>query len=246
MNIRPFLHPNIQVKAEKIGTEGGVVVTIDNFLLDADQMVDYAARGASFVTAGALYPGVQAPLPAPYPLYAHFFTKALIPEAFGFADALDVIDCRATFSMMTVPPDKVGIRQRIPHMDMPDPDNIVVLHYLFDDPEGGTAFYRHRKTGFEAMDNDRRKIYEEILKDELAAHPQDEYIRASSPIFEQIARYPAKFNRAILYRSNTLHAAAVASGFTYSKDPRQGRLTANTVFRYGDFASFFGAYQRKS
>jgi len=245
MNIRPFLHPNIQVKAERIGREGGVVVTIDNFLLDADQMVDYAARGASFVPAGALYPGVQAPLPAPYPLYAHFFTQSLIPDAFGLGD-LDVIDCRATFSMMTTPPDKVGIRQRIPHMDMPDPNHIVLLHYLFDDPDGGTAFYRHRKTGFESMNPDQRTVYEAVLKDEIAAHPQDDYIRADTPIFEQIIRYPAVFNRAILYRSHTLHAAAVSPGYDYSHDPRQGRLTANTVFRYGDASSLFGAYRRRS
>ena len=245
MNIRPFVHPNIQVKAERIGTEGGVVVTIDNFLLDAGQMVDYATRGAYFLPAGALYPGVQAPLPAPYPLYSHFFTKALIPDAFGLGD-LDVIDCRATFSMMTVPPDQVGIRQRIPHMDMPDPNNIVLLHYLFDDPEGGTAFYRHRKTGFESMDPERRKIYEEVLKDEITAHPQEGYICGDSPIFEQIARYPAVFNRAIIYRSHTLHAAAVPPGYVLSRDPRQGRLTANTVFRYGDAQALFGAYERRS
>ena len=244
MNIRPFLHPNIQVKAERIGAEGGVVAIIDNFLLDADQMVDYAAKGAYFIPAGALYPGVQAPLPAPYPLYAHFFTRGLIPDAFGMGE-LDVIDCRATFSMMTVPADKVGIRQRIPHMDMPDPNNIVLLHYLFDDPEGGTAFYRHRKTGFESMDVERRKIYEEILKDELTAHPHDDYIRGDSPVFEQIARYPAVFNRAILYRTNVLHAAAVSPGTSYSRDPKLGRLTANTVFRYGDAAGLFGAYQRQ-
>lgn len=245
MNIRPFVHPNIQVKAERIGKEGGVVVTIDNFLLDADQMVEYAAKGAYFTPAGALYPGVQSPLPAPYPLYAHFFTQALIPEAFSLG-SLDVIDCRATFSMMTVPPEKVGIRQRIPHMDMPDPNHIVLLHYLFDDPDGGTAFYRHRKTGFESMNPEQRKVYEEVLKDEIEAHPQDEYICGTTPIFEQIARYPAVFNRAILYRSHTLHAAAVPPGYALSRDPRQGRLTANTVFRFGDADSFFGAYRRKS
>lgn len=244
MNIRPFVHPDIKVTAERIGKEGGVVVTIDNFLLDADQMVDYAVRGAYFTPAGALYPGVQSPLPAPYPLYSHFFTKALIPDAFSLGN-LDVIDSRATFSMMTLPADKVGIRQRIPHMDMPDPNNIVLLHYLFDDPNGGTAFYRHRKTGFEWMDAERRKIYEEVLKDELMAHPQEGYICGDSPIFEQIARYPAVFNRAIIYRSHTLHAAAVPPGYVLSRDPRQGRLTANTVFRYGDAEGLFGAYARR-
>lgn len=244
MNIRPFLHPNIQVKAEQIGTEGGVVVIIDNFLLDADQMVEYAAKGAYFLPAGMLYPGVQAPLPAPYPLYAHFFTQALIPDAFSLGNK-DVIDCRSTFSMMTQPADQVGVRQRIPHMDVPDPDNIVLLHYLFDDERGGTAFYRHRQTGFESMTPERSKRYEEILKDEIAAHPPEGYICASSPIFEQIARYPAKFNRAILYRSHTLHAAAVPPGYALSRDPRQGRLTANTLFRFGDADSFFGAYRRR-
>lgn len=227
------------MRVEKVGQAGAPVVVIDNFLLDADRMVDYAAAEARFGKAGALYPGIQAPIPAPYPLFAHFFTRSIIPQAFALG-SLDVVDCRSNFSMITVPPGEVGIRQRIPHMDLLDPNHIVLLHYLYDDPNGGTAFYRHRETGFEVMNKDQRVIYETMLKDEIERHPQTDYIHGDTPIFEQIAAFGAAFNRAIIYRSTSLHAAMVRPGFVYSSNPRTGRLTANTTFFYGDAVSFFG------
>lgn len=239
MNIRPFLHDKVQMNVEKIGTSRSPVLVIDDFLLDADRMVEYAASEARFGPATALYPGIQAPIPAPYPHFVTQFLRSIIPEVFGLG-GLGVVDCRSNFSMITVPPDKVGIRQRLPHMDLIDPNHIVVLHYLYDSPEGGTAFYRHRGTGFEQMNQEQRVIYEAQLKDEIPRHPQEDYIGGDTPIFERIAAYPARFNRAIVYRSTNLHAACVPPGFSYSEDPRKGRLTANNTFYFGDVASFFG------
>jgi hypothetical protein len=244
MNIRPFLHGKVQMKVDKIGTSESPVLIIDNFLLDADRLVDYAATEARFGPATALYPGIQAPIPAPYPHFVHNFTRALIPQIFGLGQ-LDVIDCRSNFSMITVPPDKVGIRQRLPHMDLIDPNHIVLLHYLYDDPKGGTAFYRHKGTGFEQMNEQQRTIYEAQLKDEIPRHPQADYIGGDTAIFDQIACYPAIFNRAIIYRSTNLHAACVPPDFAYSDDPRKGRLTANNTFYYGDAVSFFGEGARR-
>jgi len=243
MKIRPFLHKDFRMRVDHIGTQRAPVIVIDNFLLDADQMVEHAATQSRFTPATALYPGIQAPIPAPYPLFAHFFTRAMIPEVFGLGDR-DVIDSRCTFSMVTVRPDKVGLRQRIPHTDFLDPNHIVLLHYLYDAPGGGTAFYRHRSTGFEVMSVDQRARYEALLKDELQRAPPTDYIGGDTPIFEQIAAYDAAFNRAVLYRSTSLHAASVPPGFSYSPDPRKGRLTANTTFFYGDQASFFGPPRR--
>jgi hypothetical protein len=245
MNIRPFLHGKAHMTVERIGTSGSPVLIIDNFLLDADRMVDYAATEARFGPAAALYPGIQAPIPAPYPHFVHNFTRAIIPEVFGLG-SLDVVDCRSNFSMITVGPDKVGIRQRLPHMDLIDPNHIVLLHYLYDDSEGGTAFYRHKATGFEQMNQEQRTIYEARLKEEIARHPQDGYICGDTPIFEQIANYPARFNRAIVYRSTNLHAACIRPDFSYSEDPRKGRLTANNTFYYGDAVSFFGQGARRA
>ena len=243
MKIRPFLHKDFRMRVDHIGTQQAPVIVIDNFLLDAEQMVEHAATQSRFTPATALYPGIQAPIPAPYPLFAHFFTRAMIPEVFGLGDR-DVIDSRCTFSIVTVPPDKVGIRQRIPHTDFLDPNHIVLLHYLYDAPKGGTAFYRHRATGYEVMSVDQRERYETLLKDELRRSPPADYIGGDTPIFEQIAAYDAAFNRAILYRSTSLHAASVPPGFSYSPDPRKGRLTANTTFFYGDAAAFFGPPRR--
>ena len=111
-------------------------------------------------------------------------------------------------------------------------------------PRGGTAFYRHRSTGYEVMSVDQRERYETLLKGELQATPPTDYIGGDTPIFEQIASYDAVFNRAVLYRSTSLHAASVPPGFAYSPDPRKGRLTANTTFFYGDQVSFFGPPRR--
>lgn len=244
MNIRPFLHKDVKMTVDRIGTSQSPVLVIDNFLLDADRLVEHAATEARFGPAGALYPGIQAPIPAPYPLFVHNFMRALIPQVFGLG-ALDVIDMRSNFSMITVPPEKVGIRQRLPHMDLIDPNHIVLLHYLYEDAKGGTAFYRHKGTGFEQMNQEQRTAYEAQLKDEIPLHPQDDYITASTPIFEQIANYGARFNRAIVYRSTNLHAACVRPDFAYSEDPRQGRLTANNTFYYGDAVSFFGEGARR-
>ncbi|HEV2675841.1 MAG TPA: DUF6445 family protein [Aliidongia sp.] len=239
MNIRPFLHKDFRMRVDHIGHQQAPVVVIDNFLLDAAQMVEYAATGAHFAPAAALYPGVHAVMPSPYPMFVHFFTRSIIPEAFGLSDR-DVVDCRCTFSMVTTRPDKVGVRQLVPHTDFLDPNHIVVLHYLYAKPHGGTAFYRHCATGYEGGAVDQRERYETLLKAELQAHPPTDYIRGDTPIFQQIASYDAVFNRAILYRSTSLHAATIPAEFSYDPDPRSGRLTANTMFFYGDQTSFFG------
>jgi len=239
MRVRPFLHEKCQMRVDRIGVQGLPVVVIDNFLLDADQLVEYAATRAGFQPAAAMYPGVQAPVPAPYPLFAHFFTRRIIPEVFGLGGN-DVIDCLCTFSMVTAPPNRVGVRQRIPHTDFLDPNVVVILHYLFTNPHGGTSFYRHRRTGYETMSRDRQATYETTLQQELASAAPAEYIAGDTPLFERIASYDAVFNRAIIYKSTSLHAATIGRDFTYDGNPRTGRLTANTTFYYGDANAFFG------
>jgi Family of unknown function (DUF6445) len=240
MKVRPFLHDKCQMRVDRVGAQGLPVIVIDNFLLDAEQLVEYAATGASFGPATAMYPGVQAPVPAPYPLFAHFFTRRIIPEVFDLGDS-DVIDCRCTFSMVTARPDQVGVRQRVPHTDFLDPNVIVILHYLFTNPHGGTSFYRHRRTGYETMSRDRLASYESALKQELAGAPPVDYIAGDTPLYQRIASYDAVFNRAIIYKSTSLHAATIGRDFTYDGHPRTGRLTANTTLYYGDANAFFGA-----
>jgi hypothetical protein len=132
------------------------------------------------------------------------------------------------------------VRQRVPHTDFLDPNVVVVLHYLFTSPHGGTSFYRHRKTGYEVLGRDRVERYETVLKGELAAAAPGDYIAGDTPLYERIASYDAVFNRAIIYKSTSLHAATIGPDFGFDGNPRTGRLTANTTFYYGDANAFFG------
>jgi hypothetical protein len=51
-------------------------------------------------------------------------------------------------------------------------------------------------------------------------------------LFERIASYEAVFNRALIYRSACLHSGDVVSGAPIVADPRNGRLTANSIFLF--------------
>lgn len=104
--------------------------------------------------------------------------------------------------------------------------SIAILHYLSRGDYGGTAFYRHRSTGFETIDAARHPRYMEMLSADFAMHgePPSGYIQGDTPIFEQIARYDAVFNRALIYRSSLLHCGEVPNSAGFPADVRTGRL----------------------
>src|SRR3546814_17752798 len=66
----------------------------------------------------------------------------------------------------------------------------------------GTAFFRHRATGFETVNEERRAAYAAALDAELAtAPPPPGYIAGDTDAFERIHAAEARYNRALLYRS---------------------------------------------
>jgi hypothetical protein len=229
-SIRP--HDRFQLRVDRIGREGAPVVLIDNFIQNVDELVADAVAQAPFHPVGSFYPGLRTAVPMPYPLAVYQLLRGIIPEIFGL-QGLDVVDSRCNFCLITKPAAEVGVRQRIPHCDAPELSVIVVLHYLFEQPFGGTSFYRHRQTGFEMVTADRKPHYEHILADQLKRHAPTDYIEGDSPLYECIAAYPAAYNRALIYRSASLHTANVGADFSYSADPARGRLTANSSLLYG-------------
>jgi hypothetical protein len=229
-SIRP--HDRFALRIDRIGREGAPVVQIDNFVHNADELVADACAQAPFHPVGSFYPGLRSAVPMPYPLAVYQFLKGVIADIFGLP-GLDVVDSRCNFCLITKRAAEVGVRQRIPHCDSPDLNVIVVLHYLFDRPFGGTSFYRHRRTGFEMVTAERKPTYETSLADELRQGEPDHYIAGDSPHFERIAAYEPAYNRALIYRSASLHTADVGADFTYDADPRRGRLTANCSFLFG-------------
>jgi len=228
-SIRP--HDRFALNIRRIGNEEAPLVVIDNFIQNPEELAADAAD-ADFHPVGSYYPGLRTSVPMPYPLAVYQFTRHVIADVFGLAGK-DVIDSRCNFCLITKRADEVGVRQRIPHCDSPDTNVIVVLHYLFHAPFGGTSFYRHRQTGFEMVTAERKDAYEACLAEELAASELKDYIEGDSPLYERIAAVPAAYNRAVIYRSASLHTADVGAGFTYDPSPKTGRLTANSSFLFG-------------
>lgn len=228
-----------RVELLRVGRDRHPVLILDGLLTGAETLVDFAAETAVLAPVKAavnFYPGVRAPAP---PGYVQALVTALRPylaETFGIAPGGKAhITC--ALSMATLPADQATFAQRLPHIDTTSPIQLAILHYLCGPPHGGTAFYRHRATGFEAVAPDRAQTYLAALREEMAAEEkrdhspdQEGYVVASNALFEQTAVVAPAFNRIVVYASNLLHAGVLPDR-PASADPRHGRLTANTFFR---------------
>jgi hypothetical protein len=226
--------PDPRVETRRIGREGHPVLTLDGLLTGAESLVDFAADAATLApvkAAANFYPGVRAPAP---PGYVQALITALRPhfaQTFGGPpDGRAHVTC--ALSMAVLPAAQASLAQRLPHIDTTAPAQLAILHYLCGPEHGGTAFYRHRATDFEAIDPERAPAYLAALRGEMAAGigEGDGYIAASSTLFEQTAVITPAFNRIVVYASNLLHAG-VLPDHPVSTNPRVGRLTANTFFR---------------
>jgi len=212
----------------RIGEEAVPVVIIDGFAPDP-AMLCAAAAAACFGPAAAHYPGVRAPLPAAYLPSVRATIATIVAEAFGFTRSARLLD--ASFSIVTRPPAALSIEQRIPHVDAHDARRIAMVHFLGRPDQGGTAFFRHRATGFETIGHDRSDGYRALLAAELRTRPPPQaYVCDTTPLFERTALIEPRANRALFYPSALLHSGAIAPDASLSADPAIGRLTITAFF----------------
>jgi hypothetical protein len=207
------------ITRRRIGNEAEPLIAIDGFSSDPNGL-RVAATEAAFISAGQHYPGIRAGLPDRYlrdqlPLIA----RALGRE-FGPCRRIRVVD--AQFSIVTITPDALDIRQRLPHVDAYEHDRIALVHYLSPTNRDG---FRHRDTGFETIDVTRAPAFFSRLGKEVEAMPPQGYIVDDTALFERTALVDAAYNRALLYRSYVLHSGAIPNDAVLSSDPALGRLT---------------------
>ena len=206
-----------------IGREGRKLISVDDFAPDPDAL-RAAAAAAVFEPGRHHYPGIRAPLPPAYLADQLPVVAAALGEAWGRAVRVDVID--ASFSIVTVRPAALTVRQRLPHADAFEGGRVALIHYL-SRGAGGTAFFRHRATGFESIDEHRAPIYQSQLEAELrhGGPPPARYVGADDLLFERHTLAEARYNRAYLYPSALLHSGAIPRAAALSSDPAAGRLT---------------------
>lgn len=226
--MQPGFHPNMTVRQYSIGREQAPLLVIDNLVNHPDELVEHAAQ-LQFVAPKQFFPGLRAVAPMPY---QNFVLRQLGPEIIKLF-ALNCQRLRFTmchFSLVTTPPEKLSMVQRIPHVDSFDANGLATVHYLFRQNQGGTAFYRHRKTGYEIIDESRKLDYFKSLECENDGPnmPGPEYINGDTPLFEQIARQDGVFNRMLVYRRNSLHSGCIDKDFVFDSNPRSGRLSINS------------------
>lgn len=222
-----MLNPHARVHVERQGEEAQPVIVIDDMLAAPERWREMATR-ARYGRIGAYYPGVRTLVPPAPALAMRSELAALIGETFELDPVPPLFEC--FFSLVTTPPEALAPIQRLPHVDGLEPDRIAILVYLSGASQGGTAFYRQRATGFETVDSGRFPAFQAALSAAIAEHglPPAAYIAGDTPLYEQIAAYEARPNRALIYRSHALHCAAIAPDTPLPADPARGRLSINS------------------
>jgi hypothetical protein len=226
-------NPNANIQTIQVGNEKQPVLVVDDCLLNPQHAVEYAATSVQFTPPRHMYPGVVGPAPRQYAMSLLNVTARKLRETFNVP--IEQAQITSFFAMTTTPPSQLNIGQRLPHIDSPSENQIAVLHYLCDASHGGTAFYRHRQTGYESCDAEKfQQVVQMLQEDEAKNGPLPPgYILGSNRLYEQTASLDAKFNRVLIYRSRVFHSGTISPTSSLSPDPRTGRLTLNTFLTFG-------------
>ena len=224
--------PPMKVAVHEIGRSRSRVIVIDDFFPAAPAVVEAAAKLAPFpAETGTAYPGLRRQI-GPTDAVSGYVLQALQALSPVIRDAFDAAYfavTEASFSLVTTAPQDLRGVQRIPHIDSDDPSLIAILHHLHDVPGSGTAFYRHAASGLERPDpaapgDLRRRLEAEGARIDAA---DTGFVGGDNDAFEQIFFAEARFNRVMLYQGCLLHSGVIPPDFTFSADPRRGRLTGN-------------------
>jgi hypothetical protein len=222
--------PPAPVTIHRFGREGEPVVQIDGFSGMAGNLLA-KGRAADYRPGGAAYPGIRSWAEPDYLDRRRDLMFAIMQRVFGFSRG---ISCEvSTFSLVTLPEADLSPLQRIPHYDHSAGELVAIMHYLLGPETGGTAFYRHRRTGFETITEAREPAYNAALAEDERAYgmPPACYHHGDSDRYEMIGEIAAAPDRMILYRGRLLHSGVIPDPTALTGDPASGRLTINMFMR---------------
>lgn len=224
-----MLNPNIKLQLHSIGNGGFPLLVLDDFLADPEAMIQTAVECKGFEEdASDFYPGLRCPLPGDMSEQITHQLKDILAKQLPQPNVS--IECLFhAFSLTITPQEQLKPIQCIPHFDDDNPNKLAMVLYLFKEDLGGTSFYRHNKTGYEAITPQNSKHYMNTLMSQATTEglPEAAYIKGNSQLFSRIHSVEAKFNRCILYPSNILHSGDINTEKGLSADPQVGRLTVN-------------------
>lgn len=224
-----LVNSKCSVTLERIGQGGFPLLVLDDFLLQPQTLRQLACESDEFATDDSdFYPGLRAPLPQDYAANLPEQITPLLQATMG-ASGLSLACLFHAFSLTITSPEQLKPIQCIPHFDDENPFKLAMVLYLFDHDFGGTSFYRHNKTGFEALTTQNSDRYMKTLMSQASTDglPDAAYINGNTKLFTRYHSVSSRFNRCILYPSNILHSGDINPAVGLSADPSKGRLTAN-------------------
>ena len=220
-----------------MGNENNKVICFDNFLANPELLVSAAEQSEFTPYPMAVqrkgYPGLRTPAPAMYGKLLRDQVVDVIKKEFEISAGSQLTMLQEAMCLMTLPAAELGPLQTIPHFDAINPRFFATLLYLCGEEHGGTAFYRHNRTGFEAITPERSDDYLDSCCEELNGFRREKkYFSDSDQFFTKIGFIPARFNRLVVYQGCLLHSPNILSPISISSDPKRGRLTANVFFSF--------------
>lgn len=213
-----------RIDIRQIGSEGTLVAVVDDFADNPERWRSEAAE-CDYRAMGDFYPGGRASVSSAYFSDIGAVLGEILRNVFGCTRRMSVQ--RALYSIASTPPEDLGLAQRIPHFDETAPGHYAMVHYLSLDDLGGTAFYRHRSTGFESVSLERHATYIARLKSDFTNYgePAADYISGDTQLFEQTGKVEYRYNRAVVYPASLLHCSQLHEGAALNQEPLSGRLT---------------------
>lgn len=232
--------------------EGHQCVVIDDFLLNPEQIVDFARQGQlSFrYDQDNYFPGLEMDMGRLFALqFEQFFMLKLRP----YFQVRRNLGSACRISMTTLQADQLHPLQRLCHRDaetLPTGMGIgASVVYLFDRPElGGTSFFQPAQDLDQVRDFLRLAAQgdNKLLTEQIQQRPS--YCYQSNPWFELRQTVSAKWNRAIFYEGTVFHAAHISDATLLSDQlsdsVRQARLCLNAFFRFRKQAAVASAVLR--
>ncbi|HZX75368.1 MAG TPA: DUF6445 family protein, partial [Cyclobacteriaceae bacterium] len=81
--LKPKLHPELSYKFYNVGREGTPLLVIDNFIQNADSLVDFCIANTTFGKVDNFYPGLRMAAPNMYIHTINHYLAELLSNIFG-------------------------------------------------------------------------------------------------------------------------------------------------------------------
>lgn len=224
-------NPDAAVEVMRIGRRGLKVSVIENVLRDPDGVAALGFAQSYAEDRGNLYPGLRAAMPESFSTSFRAWLTPILQRNGVLASNQAISRDASFFSVVTTASKDLLPIQCIPHYDSTDPNLFAAVIYLCGPRFSGTAFYRHRRTGYEEITAENVSNYQLALNSDMRLHgaPEKDYINGDSLLFETVFSNELKFNGAIVYPARMLHAAKIEKQFNSPQDRSEWRLTVTAL-----------------